>query len=301
MAEALPDGLLDGLAGLDAVLIAGPTASGKSALALAVARAVGGVVVNGDSMQIYAGLRILTARPTLEEEALAEHLLYGFVDPQVAFSAGDYIRTVGPVLAGLKAAGKCAVVTGGTGLYFRALTEGLVETPEIPPHVMDEVKALGDGPKLHAWLQERDPGRAADLHPSDTPRLERAASLWLATGRSMKDWHDDQQRPILSRGSWRGVVLLPERQALYARIDARFHVMLASGALEEVQSVMALGLPSNRGVMKAHGMPHLIRHIRGELMRAEAIRLGQQDTRNYARRQGVWARRYMADWRVLQV
>jgi tRNA dimethylallyltransferase len=296
MAATLPDDLLNGLAGLDALLIAGPTASGKSALALAAARAAGGVVVNADSMQVYDGLRILTARPTPEEESRAEHRLYGFVDPARAFSVGDYIRAAAPLLAGLRRERRLAVIVGGTGLYFRALTEGLVETPEIPAAVRDEVLRLGEGPGLHDWLAARDPGRAADLNPADTPRLQRAAALHLATGRSMRDWLADAPPPVLSAGRWRGLFLEPDRDELYRRIDARFEAMLAAGALEEARSIAALGLPPNRGVTKAHGMPHLIRFLAGEISSAEAAALGQRDTRNYAKRQMTWARRYMADW-----
>jgi tRNA dimethylallyltransferase len=282
--------------GKTALLIAGPTSSGKSALAIAVAKATGGVVVNADSMQIYDGLRILTARPTLEEEAEVEHHLYGCVDPRIAFSTGDYLRLITPVIADLSAKGRLAVITGGTGLYFRALTEGLVKTPEIPPHVMDEVVAVGDGPALHAWLSKRDPARAAELQPADLPRLQRAASVWLATGRSMKEWHADQQPAVLAEGSWAGLFLSPPREWIYSRIDARFHKMIAAGALDEARAIAALNLPANRGVMKAHGIPHLIRYLSGEMLLHEAIRLGQQDTRNYARRQGVWARRFMGGW-----
>ncbi len=261
-----------------------------------MARATGGSVVNADSMQVYAGPRILTARPTPEEEAEAEHLLYGAVDPRVAFSVGDYARAVAPVLDGLKARGRLAVVVGGTGLYFRALTEGLVAIPEIPPHVMHEVEAMAPA-ALHPWLKERDPARAAELEPADTPRLQRAAAVWLATGRGLGEWIGRGQTPLLAAGHWRGVFLAPDRAALYRRIDARFEAMMRLGALDEARAVMALGLPANRGIMKAHGMPHLLRHLAGGIGLPEAIARGQQDTRNYARRQSVWARRYMADWR----
>jgi tRNA dimethylallyltransferase len=301
MAAALPDDLIEGLAGLDALLIAGPTASGKSALAIAAAKAAGGVVVNADSMQIYGGIRVLTARPTPAEEADVDHRLYGVVDPRRAFSVGDYLRLAAPLVAELKTSKRLAVITGGTGLYFRALTEGLVETPEIPPQVMDEVLELGDGPAIHRWLRERDPARAAELQPADAPRLQRAAALFLTTGRSMTEWLAERQTPVLAASRWRGVFLAPERQAHYARIDARFHAMMAAGALDEVRSILALGLPANRGVMKAHGLPHLAAHLRGELALEDAIARGQQDTRNYARRQGVWARRFMAEWRFLPV
>jgi tRNA dimethylallyltransferase len=298
MADALLDQLLGDAAGRDALLIAGPTASGKSALAIAVAKAAGGVVVNADSMQIYDGLRVLTARPTLEEEAEAEHRLYGFVDPRQAFSAGDYVRAVAPVLGGLKAAGRLAVLVGGTGLYFRALTAGLVNMPDIPAKIMREVEAMETaGQSLHEWLRREDQDSAARLAPADAPRLQRAVSVKLATGRTLGDWQRETTAPVLGEGRWSGVFLNPDRAALYARIDTRFHSMMAQGALDEARHILSLGLPANRGVMKAHGMPHLIRHLKGEATLEEAIRLGQQDTRNYARRQGVWARRFMREWR----
>jgi tRNA dimethylallyltransferase len=296
MAAALPDDVVRGLAGREALLIAGPTASGKSALAIAAAVATGGVVINADSMQVYDGIRILTARPSLEEEATVEHRLYGVVDPRRAFSTGDYVRAVAPVLAHVRSMGRMAVIVGGTGLYFRALTEGLVETPDIPPAVMNEVSGLGDGPALHGWLAARDPARAAELNPADLPRLQRAAALFLATGRSMKEWLAATPQPLLAQGTWQGVFLDPERQEHYARIDARFLAMMAAGALDEVRAIVALGLPANRGVMKAHGVPHLAAHLRGELSLGSAIALGQQDTRNYAKRQRTWARRFMTDW-----
>jgi tRNA dimethylallyltransferase len=305
MAGALLDRVLEEAEGLvragklDALLIAGPTASGKSALALAAARALGGVVVNADSMQIYDGLRILTARPTPDEEAAVAHRLYGVVPPEIAFSAGDYVRLAAPVLAGLKAAGCIAVVAGGTGLYFRALTQGLVETPEIPADVLNQVADVEREGDLHAWLAARDPARAAELAPADRPRLQRAAAVWLATGRSIKDWQADGAPPLLAEGRWRGFFLAVERPTLYARIDARFHAMMDAGALDEVRALARLGLPANRGIMKAHGAPHLIRHLAGGMTREDAIAKGQQDTRNYARRQMVWARARMADWRWL--
>jgi tRNA dimethylallyltransferase len=301
MADALLDKVLDHAGDAAALLIAGPTASGKSALAVAAARATGGVVFNADSMQVYDGPRLLTARPTEAEAAAAEHRLYGFVDPARAFSTGDYLRAAASVLAELSAEGRKAVIVGGTGLYFRALTEGLAETPEIPPHVMDQVKSLGGGATLHRWLEERDPARAAELAPADTPRLERAAAVWLATGRSLKHWQSAAAPPLLPPGSWRGVFLDADRATLHARIDARFLRMVKEGALAEARAVAALGLPANRGIMKAHGMPHLLRHLAGETTLDEAIRLGQVDTRKYARRQRIWARRYMADWLWLQV
>ncbi len=302
MAEALLETLLKDAEGRDALLIAGPTASGKSALAVAMAKATGGVVVNADSMQIYGGIRILTARPTPEEEADVEHALYGCVDPALAYSAGDYVRAIEPLLARLKSEGRLAVVVGGTGLYFRALTDGLVEMPDFPAAIMANVEAMeAAGLSLHDWLKREDPDSAKRLSPADQPRLQRAVSVKLATGRTLGEWQRDTTSPVLATGRWAGVFLAPDRAALYARIDRRFQLMMQQGALEEARHIRSLGLPANRGVMKAHGMPHLIRHLAGGITLEQAITLGQQDTRNYARRQGTWARRFMADWRWIDL
>ena len=300
MLEALTETLVRDAAEKDALLIAGPTASGKSALAIAVARAAGGVVVNADSMQIYDGIRLLTARPTVEEEAAVEHRLYGVVDPRIAFSAGDYVRMASPLLAELRQSGRLAVIVGGTGLYFRALTDGLAEVPAIPSAVMAAVEAIPPE-LLHATLLAEDPAAAAALSPADVPRLQRALSVLRATGRTLADWRSATTAPVLTPARWTGVFLAPERERLYARIDRRFDGMIAAGALDEAGAIRALALPANRGVMKAHGMPHLLAHLDGRLPLTEAVTLGQRDTRHYARRQFTWARRFMGDWRWVEV
>ncbi|MGL4636459.1 MAG: tRNA (adenosine(37)-N6)-dimethylallyltransferase MiaA [Beijerinckiaceae bacterium] len=281
----------------DVLLIAGPTASGKSALAIEVARRTNGVVINADSMQVYGGLRILTARPSVAEEASADHRLYGFVDPAIAFSTGDYVRAITPLLAALRSEGRPAIVVGGTGLYFNALTLGLVSMPDIPASIMLEVQDMHErGGDLHRWLQREDAASAARLSPADSPRLQRAVAVKLATGKTLGEWQAEATSPLLHAGSWKGVFLAPDRAVLYARINSRFHSMLTQGALDEVRAVAALALPTNRGVMKSHGMPHLLAHLRGDMSLDEAINLGQQDTRNYAKRQFTWARRFMLEW-----
>ncbi len=296
MTEALTETLLRDAAGKDALLIAGPTASGKSALAIALAKATGGSVVNADSMQLYDGLRVLTARPTPEEEAAAEHRLYGFVDPRVAFSVGDYVRVAAPLLDELRQAGRLAILVGGTGLYFRALTHGLADVPPIPPATMAEIEAMAPA-AVHRALSVEDPESAARLPPADAPRLQRALAVVRATGLTLGDWRRATTAPVLEAGRWAGLFLAPERNALYERIDRRFRQMMALGAMDEAARIRDLHLPENRGVMKAHGMPHLIAHLDGRLPLDEAIRLGQRDTRNYAKRQFTWARRFMTDWR----
>jgi tRNA dimethylallyltransferase len=266
-----------------ALLIAGPTASGKSALALEAARQLDGEIINADSMQIYSDLRILSARPTADEEAIVPHHLYGFLDGATEFSVGAYLRKVEPILADCESREKLAILVGGTGLYFKALTQGLAETPPVPDEIRADVAARSD---LHAALTTLDPAMAARLNPADEPRLQRALGVVLATGRSLLDWQrDGMKQPLLPTGSWRGVLLNPDRVLLRGRIHARFDVMMANGALEEASALSARGLPRNRGVMKAHGVPHLIDHLNGLISREEAIERGKADTRRYAKRQ----------------
>lgn len=285
-----------------ATLIAGPTASGKSALALTLAGRQGGIVVNADSMQVYAGLSVLSARPTAEEMACIPHALYGFVPPEEEFSVGRYLAAIAPLVAEARAGGPPLVIVGGTGLYFRALVEGLVPTPAIPPAIRAAWRARAEaGHDLHAELVRRDPERAAQLHPADTPRLLRAIELQDATGRTYSAWlAENPGIPVLAAGEWRGVFLDPPRAPLHAAIDARFRTMIASGALDEVRRLVMRepALTRNLGIMKAHGVPHLADHLAGRIDLETAIARGQADTRAYARRQVIFARRYLAppDW-----
>src|SRR5216117_1898141 len=220
-----------------AVLIAGPTASGKSALALEVAQKTGGVVINTDSMQVYRDLRIITARPTMEEEARIPHRLYGHVDAAVNFSAGAWVTDAGKVLAEARAEQRLAIFIGGSGLYFKALTRGLSAVPPIPAEVREGVRARleRDGVEaLHAELARRDPVSAERLKPRDRTRIARAVEVVEATGRALSDWHREGLPPLLPQGQSSALFLAPDRDQLYARIDARFDAMLNAGALEEV-------------------------------------------------------------------
>jgi tRNA dimethylallyltransferase len=283
----------------EAVLIAGPTASGKSALALELAQKAGGVVINADSMQVYRDLRIITARPTLEEEALVPHRLYGHVDASVNYSAGAWVADAGTMLAEARAQNRLAVLVGGTGLYFKALTRGLSAVPPIPPEIREGVRARleRDGVEaLHAQLARRDPASAQRLKPRDRTRITRALEVVEATGRSLIDWHRQGLPPLLPPGTFRALFLAPDREALYARIDARFAAMLQAGALEEVAHLAARKLDSLLPAMKAHGVPALIRHVRGELALAEAATIGRADTRHYAKRQFTWFRHQLPEF-----
>ena len=282
-----------------AVLIAGPTASGKSALALALAETHDGVIVNADSMQVYRDLRVLTARPTPDEEARAPHRLYGHVDAAVNFSAGAWVADAAKALAESRAQQRLPIFAGGSGLYFKALTRGLSAVPPIPPDVREEVRARlqRDGVEaLHAALMRRDPASAERLKSRDRARIARALEVMEATGRSLTDWHRDGLPPLLPPGAFTAVFLEPEREELYARIDARFDSMLKAGALDEVAALAERRLDPLLPAMKAHGVPALIRHLAGELTLKEAAVIGRADTRHYAKRQFTWFRHQLPEF-----
>ncbi len=281
------------------MLIAGPTASGKSALGLALARELGGTVINADAMQVYRDLRIITARPTPDEETQAPHRLYGHVDAAVNYSVGRWLTDVQPVLAEVWRAGGVPIVVGGTGLYFKALTRGLAAVPPVPPEIRERVRARmeSEGPAvLHAELAQRDPEAGARLKPADRTRIARALEVVEATGRPLADWHREGLPATLDPAQAVQVFLELDRAALYARIDARFEAMLTAGAMEEVRALAARGLDPLLPAMKAHGVPWLIRHLKGEISLAEAVEGGQKDTRHYAKRQFTWFRHQMPGW-----
>jgi tRNA dimethylallyltransferase len=281
------------------VAVVGPTASGKSDLGVALALALGGEVVNADSMQLYRDLRVLTARPTPEEEALAPHRLYGHVDASINFSAGAWVADAGKVLAEARAQNRLPIFVGGSGLYFKALTRGLSAVPPIPPQIREGVRARldRDGVEaLHAELARHDPASAERLKPRDRTRIARALEVLRATGRSLTDWHREGLPPILPPGEFTALFLAPEREALYARIDARFDAMLKAGALEEVAALAARNLDPLLPAMKAHGVPVLIRHLRGELTLEEAASIARADTRHYAKRQFTWFRHQLPEF-----
>jgi tRNA dimethylallyltransferase len=282
-----------------AVLIAGPTASGKSALALDLALGAGGVVINADSMQVYRDLSIITARPTPEDEARVPHRLYGHVDAGVNFSAGAWLTDALRALDEARGQGRLPIFVGGTGLYFKALTSGLSTVPPVPAAVRDSVRARleRDGVEaLHAELRLRDPRAAERLNPRDRTRIARALEVVEATGRSLLDWHREGQPPILPKDSFRALFLNLDRDQLYARIDARFEAMLAAGARDEVARLAARHLDPLLPAMKAHGVPALIRHLKGEISLEEARTIGCADTRHYAKRQFTWFRHQLPEF-----
>jgi tRNA dimethylallyltransferase len=290
---------MSGAQGKVALLIAGPTASGKSALALAVAQRLDGVVINTDSMQVYRDLKVITARPGPAEDARAPHLLYGHVDAAENYSVGRFVEDAAVALDEARRLGRIAIFIGGTGLYFKALTVGLAAIPPVPAEIRAAVRARLDelgGPALHAELAARDPATAVRLRPADRPRIARALEVLDATGRSITDWHRDGMPPLLDPARVARIFIEPDRAALYRRIDARFDVMLAAGALEEVRTLAARRLDPLLPAMKAHGVPWLIRHLAGDLSLVAAAEEAKKDTRHYAKRQFTWFRHQLADW-----
>jgi tRNA dimethylallyltransferase len=282
-----------------AVLIAGPTASGKSALALALAERLGGVVINADSMQVYRDLRIITARPSRQEQARVPHRLYGHVEASVNYSVGAWCRDVRAVLGDAERYGRTPILVGGTGLYFTALTKGLAAVPPIPPDIRDLVRgrlmAEGVAP-LYAELLERDSATAHRLMPNDRSRISRALEVILATGRSLTEWHREGLPPLIDASRAAKVFVTCEREELKKRIETRFHAMLAAGALDEVRALAERQLDPTLPAMKAHGVPWLIRHLHGEITLDEAAAGGIMDTRRYAKRQVTWFRNQLPDW-----
>jgi len=283
-----------------AILIAGPTASGKSALALAIAQRLGGAVVNADSMQVYRDLRILTARPTPDEERSVRHELFGHVDACVNYSVGRWLEDFRLLLEKLEQEGVTPIVAGGTGMYYKAALYGLSDIPQVPAEVREKIRAEAEGraPEyLHARLAERDPETAARLRPTDPQRILRALEVFEATGKPLASFQGARMASLLDQSECLAFFLAPPREELYARIDARFDDMLRKGALEEVEALGARGLDPALPAMRAHGAPHLLRFLRGELSLEEAAAQGKLDTRHYSKRQFTFARHQLASFR----
>jgi tRNA dimethylallyltransferase len=285
---------------LAVILLAGPTASGKSALALELAEKLGGTIINADSMQVYRDLRLITARPSVEEERRVPHCLYGHVDAAENYSVGAWRGEAAAELALLKKRGShAAIVVGGTGLYFNALTRGLTAMPPIPKQIRDEVRGRlnSDGAAaLHDELQRLDPPAAARLHRGDRTRISRALEVMLATGRSIHDWHEDAKPEGADLLPAVRIFLSPERDELPRRIDARFDAMIDAGAIDEVRALMARNLDPNLPAMKAHGVPWLIRQLRCEITLEQAVEGAKRDTRQYTKRQATWFRNQLPEF-----
>ncbi len=285
-----------------AVLIAGPTASGKSSLALRLAEIVDGVIINADSMQIYDQLSILSARPTFKEMGGIEHRLYGYVTPGERYSVGRWLDDAVEAIRDVRAGGQCPILVGGTGLYFKALIEGLNVVPDVPEAIRvfweAELDRLEAPEALHAVLAERDPAMAATLKPADGQRILRALEILDATGKSLLDWQKSdalRHDPAIAEGAIR-MALCPPREQVYAKIEKRFDQMVELGGIDEAVHMAGLGIDPDLPAMKAIGVSYLADYDRGVLDYDEAIRLCKRDTRRYAKRQMTWIRNQMADW-----
>lgn len=281
-----------------AILIAGPTASGKSALALRLAEALDGEIINADSMQVYRELRILTARPSPEEEARAPHHLYGVLPGAESCSAGRWARLAAKTAGEIEARGRLPIIAGGTGLYFRALSEGL---SPVPP-VADEVKAAvrreiaEAGPEAHRLLAQADPELARVIRPSDRQRIARGLEVLRGTGRPLSEWRKLPPEPLIG-GRLARIVLAPERDWLQVRCDRRFEAMIGNGALREAEALMELGLDPELPLMKALGLRPLLAYLSGKIDLSKAVSEGKAETRRYAKRQETWFRTQMIAWK----
>jgi tRNA dimethylallyltransferase len=271
-------------------LIAGPTASGKSALALALAERSGGVIINADSAQVYRDLRVVSARPTAEDEARAPHRLYGYRDGADLCSAADWAVDAKAVIAEAHQAGRLPIIVGGTGLYIRTLLEGIAPVPEIDPEIRRAVREL-PVVKAHAALAREDAEAATRLRPTDTTRVARALEVVRSTGRPLATWQADRTGGIGAGVALRPLILLPPRNWLHARCDARFETIFSEGGIVEVRGLIDRHLPVAAPVMRAIGVREIAAFLRGEMMREEALAAGKTATRQYAKRQYTWFRR----------
>lgn len=285
-----------------AILIAGPTASGKSAWAIRLAERHNGVIVNADSMQVYRDLSILTARPGRADVEAAPHALYGYVAGSEPYSVGRWIADAEAAIRQCWDRGRLPIVVGGTGLYFKALLEGLSPIPQIPPNIREhwrgEARRLGPA-GLHAVLSAHDPHTAARLLPTDPQRLTRALEVLEATGRPLSDWQREPGRPVLRETEVFRCVVSLSREVLVDRAAARFDAMMAAGALDEVRDLLANGYSSELPVMRALGVAPLAAHIRGEMQLEGAVARAKLDTRQYVKRQLTWLKRNMMSWECI--
>ncbi|MEM0898812.1 MAG: tRNA (adenosine(37)-N6)-dimethylallyltransferase MiaA [Pseudomonadota bacterium] len=280
------------------VLIAGPTASGKSAKALELACERNARIINCDSMQVYSTLRVVTARPSDDDHGTVPHDLYGHVHPSQDYSTAVWLEDVRSVMTG--AGDQPLIFVGGTGLYFKALCEGLSAIPPIPAQVRDRVRyRIGEegAPKLHRLLRSIDPMLAMQIKPGDTQRVARAIEVFEATGKTLSWWHSQKAKPLIDANAAEKFILEPSRAVLHQRINSRVEKMLNEGAIDEVQKITALGLSPDKPAMKAIGVPEIANYLSGEMSKPALIDQMQAHTRQYAKRQSTWWRNQMGpDW-----
>ncbi|ODT30014.1 MAG: tRNA (adenosine(37)-N6)-dimethylallyltransferase MiaA [Hyphomicrobium sp. SCN 65-11] len=284
------------------ILIAGPTASGKSALALEMAARHGGAVLNADSMQVYRELRILSARPTPEEEARAPHRLFGHVSVRDAYSVGRWLDDVAGALAWCAGAGYRPIIVGGTGLYFKALLEGLAPIPSVAPEIRAHWRreaGVRTAPELHKVLAVRDPEMAARLDPGDTQRIVRALEVIDSTSVSLAEWQRRPGTPLIREHEAECYVVSRSREEVRRRVDTRFDAMIAAGALEEARAIAALDLDPELPAARAHGLRPLLAYLRGKMTLDAAVEAGKLETRQYVKRQEIWLRRNMIAWKTI--
>ncbi len=280
-----------------AILIHGPTASGKTALAIALARRLDGEIVNADAMQVYADLNVLTARPTPGELEQAPHHLFGHVDGAERFSAGRWLKDAAPLVAKLREAGRTPILVGGTGLYLQALVEGLSDIPAIPEPARAEARrrVADDESAAYAEIVRADPAGAARIEPGDRQRIARALEVLITTGRPISAFQG-QASPTLPPGAWLGVALTPPRATTYDRVNRRVDAMIANGALDEAQALWARQLDRELPVMRAHGMPGFSDYFDRRVSLADAVERCKRDTRRYAKRQLTWITNQFVLW-----
>ncbi|MEK1851281.1 MAG: tRNA (adenosine(37)-N6)-dimethylallyltransferase MiaA [Phyllobacterium sp.] len=285
------------------ILIAGPTASGKSALSLRLAEETRGVIINTDSMQVYDVLNLLTARPGPDDLKVAPHYLYGHVSPAIAYSTGQWFCDVEKTLNRLELSEKTVIFVGGTGLYFRALLGGLSAMPEIPADIRAywrQQDAEQGAEKLHAILTRKDPLAASSLRPTDSQRIVRALEVINASGRSIIEWQKETGRPLINGEAARKIIIAPDRQWLGERIATRFEMMMRGGATDEVKALLSLGLSAELPAMRAIGVREISEMLAGRLRIEEAAELATIATRQYAKRQMTWFRNQLGeDWERL--
>jgi len=280
------------------VCIAGPTASGKSAFAVKLAKKCDGEVINADALQVYKELHVLSARPDKQEMGGIAHHLYGHVSASTRYSTGMWLEEADRLIIDILARGKTPILVGGTGLYFKALTQGLAKIPMPNAQAVKESQAILDEhgiTALRARAKQLDPAASARVLGNDPQRLLRIVNVALGTGKPISVWQG-QTKPILPYGTWRGMTLLPDREAVYAKINARFARMVKTGGLEEARRVRALGLAAELPAMKAIGLRELIAHLEGQITLDEAIETAMRETRRFAKRQFTWIRGQMKEW-----